>query len=86
MSYRIVIEPAYIGDTPGDTNGTDWILPATASDEAIEEAARELSWKLPLRIFTPSKDNPVFLHFTRLLEEEWNMTPESYTVYVKPPS
>ena len=83
MSWRIMFDPAYFNSDPGDQAAADLVIPQDATDAEIDAAAAEWAWQAPLKIWTPSEDDPRFLRFIAELAERGNE--DSYTVYVKSP-
>lgn len=84
MSWRIMFDPAYFNNDPTDQAGADLVIPQNATDAEIDAAAQKWAWQLPLKIWTPSEDDPRYLRFIAELDER-GMDENSYTVYVKPP-
>jgi hypothetical protein len=84
MSWRIMFAPAYFNNDPGDQAGADLVVPQGATDADIDAAVVKWGWQLPLKIWTPSEDDPRVLRFVAVLTEQ-GMDENSYTVYVKPP-
>ncbi len=78
-----MFDPAYFDNTPGDQSAADLVISQNATDAEIDAAAQDWAWRLPLRIWTPSEDDPRFLRFIEQLAELGNEG--SYSVWVKPP-
>ena len=51
MSWRIVFEPAYFDDRPGDLRGADEVVPLKASAADMMDLAKKWAWRLPLRVW-----------------------------------
>ncbi len=83
MSWRIVIEPAYFNDDPGDVAGADAIIALGASEERVAEVAHRMAWMLPLSIWAPGRDDPRLLHLLKVLEEDHDQEVPEYRIHVK---
>lgn len=85
MSWRIILEPAYFGTEPGDTDGADAVIPVGATDAEVDDVARKYAWSLPLKVWTPSESDPRLLRLAKYWEEEMSMGPGDYQVIIKEP-
>ncbi len=84
MSWRIVFLPAYIGDGNDDPLAwADEIIPENVPDEEIVRLADKWNGSFPLKVFTPSLDDPRFVKFREHRFETWDEG--DWTVYVKQP-
>lgn len=84
MSWRILFEPAYFNDTPGDTAGADCIIPENVDDVYIKAIAEKWNWRLPLKIWTPSLEDPRYQRLVQLFNDDYLMDGDAFQVWVKP--
>lgn len=82
MSWRIVVD-GYISPESGTNyDFADAVVSASDTDEQIAAVAHEWGWQRPLKLLTPSLDDPTF---RRLVEALWliDVDPDdSYRVFL----
>ena len=85
MSTRILIRPAYFGEDRNDIAGADAVIQEGATDEEVDRVAAQWAWNLPLKIFTPSENDPKYKRLVQTLSDKHSMDSDCYMVYVKKP-
>lgn len=82
MSWRIVFLP-FDGQTACDL--VDWcddVVGVDATDEELAEVAARWRWQQPLAFLADDAANPRLHRVQQMLEEEYAMPAETYTVWV----
>ena len=82
MSWRVRLEP-FGRDEKHDCDWADWDIPEDATAALIQEFAGRIRWRLPLKIFTPSLDDPKLYKLQQYLDDLYCMDPRQYAVYLQ---